>query len=114
MNGLLGSSLFANIFSGVGLVFYSESGKQSPCDKALKLTPILFLVNFYLILVTSSSWFNLYLDLLWCLIIYENPLFLDEYWHIETELYLSSYSVRFNNFENFDFKDLIRSLRIVF
>jgi len=59
INGLLGSYLFGKMFSIGSAECYSLSGRQSPCDKALMFTPILFLVNFYFILVTSSNWFNL-------------------------------------------------------
>ena len=114
MNGLLGSSLFGNIFSGGSVEFYSLSGKQSPWDNALMLTPILFLVSFYFILVTSSSWPNRSFDLLCAFIIYEKPLFLAEYWHIDGAVYRSSYSERFNNLLNLDFRLWILSLLIVF
>ncbi len=114
MNGLLGSSLLANIFSGGSLEFSSLSGRQSPCDKAFMFTPILFLVNFYFISVTSSNWFSLSFDLLCALIISENPLFRAEYWHMEGAVYRYSYSERLSSFVNLDLRLWIRSLRMDF
>ncbi len=88
MKGFDGSDFSGNIdWSSL----YSSSGTHKPIDNDLTSIPTLFLANFYLILTTSSNWWILSFDLLWFLIIYERPLFLDEYWHKDWLTSLYSY-----------------------
>lgn len=67
----------------------SSSGRHKLDERAVISTDILLLANFYFNAITSSSCFNLYLDLLCFLNISENPFLYYYNWHMDwaTSLY---------------------------